>query len=302
MKLFCTLKQLADLIKCLKILLRRAILLHFAFSIFHCFCLHGGLYLCTLMSNSKTVFITGATSGFGAACAQKFAAHGYRLILNGRRNDRLQEMQATLQQQWGTESFLAPFDVQDRQAVFAAVEGLPAAWKGVDVLINNAGLALGRDLFDEASLDDWDTMIDTNLKGLLYISKAVVPLLKQKGNGHIINIGSTAGKEVYERGNVYCASKHAVDAVSQAMRIDLLPHRIKVTAIHPGAAETEFSIVRFKGNEETAKKVYEGFQPLSAPDVAEVVFYATTLPPHVCINDLVMTATQQANSFYFNRQ
>ena len=254
------------------------------------------------MSNAKTVFITGATSGFGEACAQKFAANGYRLILNGRRKERLQNLQAALQQQWGTESFLAPFDVQNKTEVFAAIENLPESWKGVDVLINNAGLALGRDLFDEASLQDWDTMIDTNLKGLLYVTKAVLPLLKQKSSAHIINIGSTAGKEVYERGNVYCASKHAVDAVSQAMRIDLLQHGIKVTAVHPGAAETEFSIVRFKGDEDVAKKVYEGFQPLAATDVADVVFYTTTLPAHVCINDLVLTATQQANSFYFNRK
>lgn len=254
------------------------------------------------MNHSKTVFITGATSGFGAACAHKFAANGYRIILTGRREERLQEMQTALQQQWGAESFVLPFDVQNRAAVFAAIESLPAEWQTVDVLINNAGLALGRDGFDEASLDDWDTMIDTNVKGLLYVTKALLPLIKKGRSGHIINIGSTAGKEVYERGNVYCASKHAVDAISQSMRIDLLPHGIKVTAVHPGAAETEFSLVRFKGNEEAAKKVYEGFQPLKAEDVAEVVFYTTTLPPHVCINDLVMTATQQANSFYMNRK
>ena len=254
------------------------------------------------MNHSKTVLITGATSGFGAACAHKFGANGYRVILTGRREERLKEMQATLQQQWGAESWVLPFDVQDRAAVFAAIESLPPEWQTVDVLVNNAGLALGRDGFDEANLDDWDTMIDTNVKGLLYVSKAVLPLMIKKGGGQVINIGSTAGKEVYERGNVYCASKHAVDAITKAMRIDLLPHGIKVTAVHPGAAETEFSLVRFKGNEEAAKKVYEGFQPLKAEDVAEVVFYTTTLPPHVCINDLVMTATQQANSFYMHRK
>ena len=150
-------------------------------------------------------------------------------------------------------------------------------------------------------MEDWTTMIDTNVKGLLYVSKAVLPLMIKQKKGHIINIGSTAGKEVYEKGNIYCASKHAVDAITQAMRIDLLRHHIKVTAIHPGAAETEFSIVRFKGDSETAQKVYDGFKPLSAQDVADVIYYTTTLPPHVCINDLVMTATQQANSFYFNR-
>jgi NADP-dependent 3-hydroxy acid dehydrogenase YdfG len=169
------------------------------------------------------------------------------------------------------------------------------------VLVNNAGLALGRDLFDEASIEDWNTMLDTNVKGLLYVSKAIVPFMVNNKKGHIINIGSIAGKEIYERGNVYCASKHAVDALTKAMRIDLLQHNIKVTGMHPGAAETEFSIVRFKGSEDSAKKVYEGFQPLSAQDVAEVVYYTTTLPDHVCINDLVLTCTQQASSVNFNK-
>ena len=255
-----------------------------------------------MISPKKIVFITGATSGFGEACAHQFAQNGYALILNGRRHERLKKLSETLAQQYGTESFLAPFDVQEQQAVAKAVESLPEAWQSIDVLINNAGLALGRDLFDEASLDDWNTMIDTNVKGLLYVSKAVVPLFKRKGSGHIINVGSTAGKEVYERGNVYCATKHAVDALSKAMRIDLLPYHIKVTAIHPGAAETEFSLVRFKGNEETAKGVYQGFQPLTAADVAAVIYFTTTLPPHVCINDLVLTSTQQANSLYFQKE
>jgi NADP-dependent 3-hydroxy acid dehydrogenase YdfG len=254
------------------------------------------------MNIAKTVFITGATSGFGEACARLFAQNGCRLILNGRRHERLKKLAAELAQQYNALSYLAPFDVQNQQAVFSAIGNLPEEWKKIDVLINNAGLALGRDLFDEASLDDWNTMIDTNVKGLLYVTKAVVPLLIQRRGGHIINIGSIAGKEVYERGNVYCATKHAVDALSQAMRIDLLPHNIKVTAIHPGAAETEFSLVRFKGAEGAAKSVYEGYQPLTAEDVASVVFYTTTLPPHVCINDLVLTCTQQATSAYFNKK
>ena len=170
-------------------------------------------------------------------------------------------------------------------------------------MINNAGLALGRDYFDEADIDDWDTMIDTNVKGLLYVTKAVLPFMIEHGaGGHIINIGSTAGKEVYEKGNVYCASKFAVDAISQSMRIDLLRHGIKVTNIEPGAAETEFGIVRFKGDEATAKQVYNGITPLSAEDVAEIIYYTTTLPPHVCINELVVTCTQQANAIYFNRK
>jgi len=249
----------------------------------------------------KTVFITGATAGFGEACAHIFAANGYRLLLNGRRQNRLQNLQKTLADGWGTSSLLLPFDVQDQQAVFSAITNLPAGWQTIDVLINNAGLALGRDLFDEADLSDWNTMIDTNVKGLLYVSKAVLPYMVKAKGGHIINIGSTAAKEVYERGNVYCGTKHAVDALTKAMRIDLLQHNIKVTAVHPGAAETEFSVVRFKGSEEAAKKVYEGYTPLSAKDVADVVFYTTTLPPHVCINDVVLTSTQQANSIYLRK-
>jgi NADP-dependent 3-hydroxy acid dehydrogenase YdfG len=249
----------------------------------------------------KIVFITGATAGFGEACAIKFAANGYKLILNGRRKDRLEKLQQKLQKEYKTESYLLPFDVREQSSVLSCVLSLPQEWLNIDILINNAGLALGRDLFNEASLEDWDTMIDTNVKGLLYVSKAVLPFMIKSKKGHIINVASIAGKEVYERGNVYCASKHAVDAISKSMRIDLLQHGIKVTAIHPGAAETEFSIVRFKGNEDTAKKVYEGYQPLTAEDVADVIYYAATLPPHVCINDLVITCTQQANSYHFKK-
>ncbi len=178
---------------------------------------------------------------------------------------------------------------------------LPEKWKNIDILINSAGLALGRDLFNEADLGDWNTMIDTNVKGLLYVSKAVIPFMVKRKKGHIINLGSIAGKEVYERGNVYCASKAAVDSISQSMRIDLLKHNIKVTAIHPGAAETEFSLVRFKGAEETAKKVYDDFKPLTAEDVAGIIFFTASLPPHVCINDLVVTCIQQANTYLFNK-
>jgi len=250
---------------------------------------------------SKIVLITGASSGFGEACARAFAAGGFRLILNARRKDRLHTLQEQLQKEHGSQCLLLPFDVRDREAVFQAIETLPAEWKDIDILVNNAGLALGRDLFTEASMEDWETMIDTNLKGLLYVSKAVVPLMTGRKSGHIINIGSIAGKEAYEKGNVYCASKAAVDSLSRSMRIDLLPHRIKVTAIHPGAAETEFSIVRFKGSQQSANAVYEGYKPLGAGDVAAIVFFAATLPEHVCINDLVVTPTAQANSFYLNR-
>jgi 3-hydroxy acid dehydrogenase / malonic semialdehyde reductase len=249
---------------------------------------------------AKIAFITGATSGFGKACAEKFAANGYDVIINGRREERLLELRTQLQQQQ-IEVLPLVFDVQDKDAVFAAIDNLPVEWRKIDVLVNNAGLALGRDYFDEADLQDWETMLDTNVKGLLYVSKAVIPFMKENNTGHIINIGSTAGKEVYEKGNVYCASKYAVNAISQAMRMDLLRHGIKVTQVSPGAAETEFSVVRFKGDADTAASVYKGFQPLSAEDVADVVFYCTTLPAHVCINDLVMTATAQANSFYFHR-
>ena len=250
----------------------------------------------------KIAFITGATSGFGKACAEKFAAHGYDLILNGRREDRLEKIKEDLEKRFNTAILLSVFDVRNRSDVFSAIENIPEDWQHVDLLFNNAGLAAGRDYFDEADIDDWDTMIDTNLKGLIYVTKAVLPLLKKSNQPHIINMGSVAGKEVYEKGNVYCASKAAVETLSHSMRIDLLRHNIKVTAIHPGAAETEFSIVRFKGDEATAKKIYEGLTPLTAEDIADTVYYCTTLPAHVCINDLAITCTQQADAIYFNRR
>lgn len=249
----------------------------------------------------KTVLITGATAGFGEACAGIFASNNYNVIINGRRTDRLASLKARLEKDHNSKVLTLPFDVRNREEVFSAIGTLPDEWTNIDVLVNNAGLALGRDFFHEADLDDWDTMIDTNVKGLLYVSKAVVPLMIRRGSGHIINMGSVAGKEVYEKGNAYCASKYAVDAINKSMRIDLLSHNIKVTGIHPGAAETEFSLVRFKGDEETAKKIYDGFKPLSAKDVADVVYYTTTLPVHVCLNDIVITCTQQANAIYFNK-
>jgi len=251
---------------------------------------------------NRKVLITGATSGFGKAIAGIFARHGDDCIITGRRQERLEELCMELEGKYNVAVYTLCFDVRNREAVNKALEGLPEEWKDIDILINNAGLALGRDHFDEADMEDWETMIDTNVKGLLYVSKAVVKGMVERGQGHIINIGSTAAKEVYEKGNVYCATKSAVDAISQSMRIDLLNHGIKVTAIHPGAAETEFSLVRFKGDAATAKSVYEGIEPLVAEDVAEVAYYVTTLPAHVCINDLVMTCTAQANSFYFHRK
>ena len=246
--------------------------------------------------------ITGATSGFGKAMAYVFASHGDDCIITGRREDRLEKIQQDLEQRYNVAVLTLAFDVQDRHAVEKAIGSLSDGWENIDILINNAGLAAGRDFFDEASMEDWETMINTNVKGLLYVSKAIVPAMTKRGKGHIINIGSTAAKEVYEKGNVYCATKSAVDALSQSMRIDLLRHGIKVTAIHPGAAETEFSMVRFKGDEATAKSIYQGIQPLVGEDVAQVAYYCTTLPDHVCINDLVMTCTAQASSFYFSRK
>jgi 3-hydroxy acid dehydrogenase/malonic semialdehyde reductase len=244
------------------------------------------------------VLITGATSGFGEACAKKFAANGYDLIITGRRAERLQLLQQQLEQQHAVKVLPLNFDVRDEKAVTATLNAIPEQWKAVDILINNAGLALGISGIDEGLLSDWDTMIDTNVKGLLYVSRTVIPWLKAKGKGHIINLGSTAAKTVYAKGNVYCATKAAVDSLSQAMRIDLLPYRIKVTAVHPGAAETEFSVVRFNGDQEKADNVYKGFTPLKGEDIADTIYYCATLPAHVCINDLVITCLQQANAYY----
>ncbi|PVD53498.1 NAD(P)-dependent oxidoreductase [Terrimonas sp.] len=250
---------------------------------------------------SKIVFITGATSGFGKACAEKFAKEGYNVIINGRREDRLQSLKTALEKQYGVNVLTLAFDVRNRNDVFEKINAIDEPWKKINILINNAGLALGREHIDEGNIDEWDTMMDTNVKGLLYVSKAVIPFLIPT-RGHIINLGSVAGKEVYDKGNVYCASKFAVDAISKGMRIDLLRHGIKVTSINPGAAETEFSLVRFNGDEEKAKSVYNGLQPLTGPDVADVIYYCTTLPAHVCINDLVLCPTQQADAIYFNRK
>ena len=246
----------------------------------------------------KIICITGASSGFGEACAFKFSENHFDLIIAGRREEKLNALKETLEKKYGNQVYLLRLDVSDRTAVQNAFKSLPDEWKKIDLLLNNAGLALGRDNFDEASIDDWDTMIDTNLKGLLYVSKAVLPYMIANNTGHVINIGSTAGKQVYQKGNVYCATKHAVQAISEAMRIDLLPHKIKVTVIHPGAAETEFSLVRLKQDAKEAKKVYEGYEPLKAEDIANIVYYTASLPAHVCINELEVTCLAQANAFY----
>ena len=249
---------------------------------------------------SKIILITGASSGFGKATATKFAAGGWNLILTARRKEKLDELAKALEANYGIKTLCLNFDVQDKKAVFENLQNLPTEWQAINILVNNAGLALGRDSFENANLEDWETMIDTNVKGLLYASKAVLPMLI-KEKGHIINIGSTAGKEVYKDGNVYCASKHAVDAISKAQRIDLLPYQIKVTAIHPGAADTEFSVVRFKGDAEKASAVYNGYTPLMAEDIADTIWYVANTPAHLCINDLVITCTAQANSMYLQK-
>lgn len=250
----------------------------------------------------KTILITGATSGFGEAIARKFAANGYNLIITGRRNDRLKELEKELTANNRVRVLALNFDVRNQKEVEKAVSSLPEEWKKIDILVNNAGLAVGMEHVDAGILDDWERMIDTNLKGLLYVSRAVLPLMVKQNSGHVINIGSIAGKEAYENGNVYCASKAAVDSLSKGMRIDLLKNNIKVTHVAPGMAETEFSIVRFKGDEAKSKSVYKGIDPLRAEDVAEVVFFCANLPAHVCINDLTVTATQQASPFYSYRR
>lgn len=250
----------------------------------------------------KIVLITGATSGFGKALAEKFASANWNCIITGRRADKLHAIADELRQKYQVRILSLVFDVQHNNEVQQNLSNLPDEWKDIDVLVNNAGLALGRDTFDKANILDWETMLDTNVKGLLYVTKAILPYMTSKNQGHIINIGSVAGKEVYESGNVYCASKFAVDAISKSLRIDLLPHKIKVTAIHPGAADTEFSIVRYKGDEDKFKQTYDGYTPLHAEDIANIAWYCATLPAHVCINDLVVTCTAQANAVNFYKQ
>ena len=243
------------------------------------------------------VFITGASSGFGEACAEIFAQNGYDLILTARRKERLDKLSERLKKEYGISVVTSTLDVREEISVKEIVENLPESVKSnLKILINNAGLAAGRDPIESGSTTDWNQMIDTNIKGLLYVSQHVIPLLKKNGSGHIFNISSIAGKEVYLNGNVYCATKHAVDALSKALRIELVEFGIKVTNIAPGAAETEFSLVRFKGDKITASSVYQGFDPLQARDIAETVYFAATRPKHVNLNDIVIMPTAQANS------
>jgi 3-hydroxy acid dehydrogenase/malonic semialdehyde reductase len=248
---------------------------------------------------SKTALITGATSGIGKATAIILAKNNYKLVICGRREDRLNELKTALSEFTEVHSLL--FDVRDKEAVFEQIGSLPEAFSQIDILINNAGNAHGLDPIQTGSIDDWDAMIDGNIKGLLYVSKAIIPQMIARKSGHIINIGSTAAKEVYPNGNVYCATKHAVDALNQGMRIDLNTFGIKVGAIHPGLVDTEFSTIRFKGDSEKAQNVYKGFSPLQAEDIADIIHFVVSRPYHVNIADLVVMPTAQASSGIVNR-
>lgn len=250
----------------------------------------------------KSILITGATAGFGKATAYKFAEYGWNIIITGRRTERLRAIEEDLIKTFRVKVLSLCFDIRERKEVEMAINDIPHDWKKIDVLVNNAGLAQGLALIHEGDIEDWETMIDTNIKGLLYISRKVMPIMVAQGYGHIINIGSIAGKQAYLKGNVYGATKFAVDAISKSMRIDLLPHGIKVTNISPGACETEFSLVRYKGDSERAKKVYDGFVPVSAADVADVIFFAATRPPHVVLNEIEITPLAQANAYYIVKQ
>lgn len=250
---------------------------------------------------NKTIMITGATAGFGRATALEFARNGYNVIITGRRKERLLELAKEIEA-FKTGVIVLNFDVRNKSEVDSAVRSLPPEWKDIDILVNNAGLAAGLSHIDDGDTDDWDRMVDTNIKGLLYVTRAVAPLMAARNRGHIFNISSIAGKDIYENGNVYCATKSAVDSLSKAMRIDLLKHGIRVTNIAPGMAETEFSIVRFKGDQEKADAVYRGVKALSAEDIAMVIYFCATLPDHVCINDLTITPTQQAGVGAVNRK
>jgi NADP-dependent 3-hydroxy acid dehydrogenase YdfG len=246
-----------------------------------------------------TALITGATSGIGKATAQEFAKKNIRLILCGRRGDKLLQLKTELEKVTAVTTL--QFDVSDKEAVFKAIDSLPLAFQDIDILINNAGNAHGLSSIQEGDLADWDAMIDINVKGLLYVSKAVLPKMVAKNSGFVVNIGSIAGKEVYPNGNVYCASKFAVNALNKAMRIDLNKHNIRVSGIHPGAVETEFSEVRFKGDTERAKNVYKGFEALQAKDIAEIIYFVISRPYHVTIEDLVVYPTAQASATILNK-
>lgn len=249
------------------------------------------------MSNkNKIAFISGATSGIGKDTAFLLAENNFDIIITGRRKDRLEMIKGEIESKTSSKVLPLSFDVRNKEDVLNAINNLPEKWKNIDVLINNAGLALGLEAINEGNTDNWDQMIDTNIKGLLYLSKAVSQIMINNRSGHIVNIGSIAGKEVYPNGNVYCATKHAVDALTKAMRIDLLPHNIRVTQVSPGATNTEFSEVRYMGNKKKAEDVYKGYNPLLGKDVAEIILFVINRPPHVNINDILVMPTAQASS------
>lgn len=250
----------------------------------------------------KTVMITGATAGIGEATAKLLAENGYRLILTGRRKERLDRLQAALQKEFQAEVWTLVFDVRNLRQVENAIDSLPEDWKKIDILINNAGLAAGLSSVQEGEIGDWEQMIDTNLKGLLYVTRKISPQMAERHSGHIINISSIAGKETYPMGNVYCATKHAVQSLTKGMRLDMLKHGIKVSSVAPGAVNTEFSTVRFKGDSQRAEKVYEGFMPLLARDIAETILFVITRPPHVNIDDVLVMPAAQASSRDFDRK
>ncbi len=250
---------------------------------------------------NKIALITGATSGIGKATASLLAKNNFNIILTGRRIDRLAQTAREIKEQFGVQVLPLVFDVRNYEEVKKYLGNLPKEWQNIDVLVNNAGLAVGANTIDKGLIDDWDRMIDTNIKGLLYVSKMIMPLMIARKMGHILNIASIAGKEVYQNGNVYCATKHGVDALSKAMRIDLLPHNIKVTNIAPGMIDTEFSVVRYKGNQQKADEVYRNMEPLLAEDIAEIILFAVQRPSHVTLNDIVVMPTAQANTSHLKR-
>ena len=248
------------------------------------------------MNKSGIVLLSGATSGIGEATAKILASEGYPLILNGRRADRLEKLADTLKKSYNIECLCLPFDVQDRDAMINAVDSIPVEWRNIQYLINNAGLAAGLDPVHKADWEDWEQMVNTNVKGLIYLTRLISPGMVERQAGHIINISSIAGKESYANGSVYCATKHAVEAFTKALRIDLVPYNIKVSSVAPGAVNTEFSEVRFRGDKEKADKVYEGFDPLLAEDIAEAIYFIINRPAHVNINDILIMPTAQANT------